>query len=113
MNITKKLHIKKKKDQIIITLPQDIERYNFSQIYQRIESFLSSNGDYIVLDMSHIFFLYSVLLSLIMRLREHTTNSRGKLLLINVSVECRKQLKEIKLDTLLTISDDHFSYTED
>lgn len=100
---TKELFIKQKSGYVCITIPRHVGNENVLQIQNRIEAYINRVYNRIIIDMSSVSDIYSVIVTVIMRLRERVADCNGELFLVNVSERCIRQMKLIHLDKVLTI----------
>jgi len=100
---TNGLFIEKKSGYVCISLPRQIRHEHTLHIQGRIEACIDRTGSRIIVDMSSITDIYSVIVTILMRLRECVADCNGELFLVNVSQRCLQQLKLIHLDKVLTI----------
>ncbi len=113
MTVSKSLHIENKKGLLWVTLPSIIKRDNSLQIQSRIENALDTTITRVFLDLSYMSNLYSITITFIMHIKEVLSNEGFDMCLINVSGHCMKQLKLMKLDSMLTIYESEKDYILD
>lgn len=103
MKESHKLEIKKKNDYLWITFPSVISVENKRRIQSRIEDKLSDGNSNIVIDFCMTRSIYSLTISLLIKLRNKTIDSGGTFHLVNISKSCFLQFKSVNLDSVLNI----------
>ena len=100
------LKIEKKKSHLWITFPSTINRENILQIQNRIEDSLKGKHKRVALDLKGIDAAGSIVINLIMDVRQAITKQKGTLSLVNLSKDCIKLFRSMNLDKVLAIYDD-------
>ena len=103
MTDTTNLNIEDRKGYLWISFPGLINRDNILQIHRRIESLLTEEHIRVVLDLSNIKIAGSIIINLIMDIRQILTSLKGTLQLVNLTKECLILFKSINLDKVLKI----------
>ena len=97
------LEIEERKGSLKITLPGKLDMDNITQIRIRIEMLLTEKHTKLVLDLSNIKAVGSIVINLIMDIRQIITSLKGTLWLVNLNKDCYTMFKSINLDKVLKI----------
>ncbi len=103
MTIINGFQSENKDGHISIKLPGTMKGDTIAQIEKRIDSLINkdiSRVDVSLLDVENV---YSVLITIIMKIKKKLIQGNGLLYLVNVSERCRQQLESMNLDKVLTI----------
>ena len=103
MTDTSILKIEDRKEYLWISLPSTINRDNILQIRIRIEMFLTEEHTRVVLDLSNIKAAGSIIINLILDIRQIITKLKGTLQLVNLTKDCLRMFQSINLDKVLKI----------
>ena len=103
------LHIKKRRDCIWIRLPNLIKKENVTLVENRIVSATEGYCGTVVVDLSDTLSIFSMLVTLIMKIRKKVLENHGEFFLAHVSKKCQAQLDEMNLDKILL----HYKKKED
>ncbi len=98
--------IENKKDHLRVTLPDSVTMRNLLQIQNRIEDRLSGSFKNVVLDLSNIIGIYSILVGLILKIKNMAIKSGSSFYLVNVSKQCLEQIESMELDETFNIFKD-------
>ena len=103
MTDTNDLKVEDRKGYLWIYLPGAINRDNILQIRIRIEMLLTEEHTGVVLDLSNIKVAGSIIINLIMDIRQIITSLKGTLHLVNLTKECSRLFQSINLDKVIKI----------
>ena len=95
------LDVEERKGSLRITLPGKLNMDNITQIRIRIEMLLTKEHTRLVLDLSNIKAAGSIVINLIMDIRQIITRLKGTLWLVNLTEDCYTMFKSINLDKVL------------
>ena len=97
------IEVEERKGHLRVTLPGKLNMDNIVKIRNRIEMLLTKEHTRLVLDLSNIKAAGSIVINLIMDIRQIITSLKGTLWLVNLNEECYKTFKLINLDKVLKI----------
>ena len=97
------LYSKQKKGYTIIGLPAVITRENVLHIENRIGAIITQTKKPVILDISTVRDIFSILITLIVHIKNQVFDSGETLYLINVNDNCLAQLKSMNLHKVLPI----------
>jgi len=103
MTIMYGLHIKRKRDCIWVRLPNLIKKENVTLVENRIVSAVEGFSGDVVVDLSDTLSIFSILVTLIMKIRKKVLEAGGRFYLAHVSKKCEIQLHEMNLDKILQV----------
>lgn len=97
------LSFEKKKGYIVIKLPNLSNQDKVLDIEGEVMSNLSDYGSNVVIDLSESANIYSMLITLIIHIRNKVVSAGGLVCLVNVSINGQKQLNLMNLNMILPI----------
>lgn len=91
--------------QISFKLPKNRNAGDIDTLKDRINSFMGNGRKKEVeIDLCDIHFLYSILISLIVQVRNTAVERKGSVKLVNASMKCQEQLMAVNLDKICKIA---------